>query len=166
MLQCTVLLTTPGKGGGSGSPRWSPTMVHAPNLTLPLAHYSLAPAGLGSELERYLSASLAAGTQSNLRTAMKHFDAFIASQPQRPPLQHPRWVGDLEATLHNELTFMLFMVFLVKDGSRLAGTAINYCSLVRNHVAAVSGFPLASSTPRWKKLVRAVRKLHHRERRE
>ena len=124
------------------------------------------PAGLDLELERYLGASLATGTQSNLRTALRHFEAFTAEQPAREPLQHPRWGGDLEATLHNELTFMLFMVWLVKDGKRLAGTAINYCSLVRNHVAAVSGFPLSSSTPRWKKLVRAVRKLHHRERRE
>ena len=61
---------------------------------------------------------------------------------------------------------MLFMVWLVKDGSRLANTALNYCSLSRTHLAAMLGFSLATQTPRWKKLVRAIRKSHRKERKE
>ena len=113
-----------------------------------------------------MEASLAPGTRSNLRTALRHFESFVDSQPQREVFQHPRWAGDLAATLHNEMTFMLFAVYLVRDGLRLAGTALNYCSLARSHIAAVSGFPFSTGSPRWKKLIRAIRKLHHRERRE
>lgn len=113
-----------------------------------------------------MGASLAPGTLSNLKTALGHFDRFTESMPMRQPIKEPRWVGDLAATLHNEMTFMLFMIWLVQDGKRLASTAMNYCSLARSHLASVLGFPLLSQSPRWKKLVRAVKKLHRRERKE
>ena len=118
------------------------------------------------KLRGYMGASLAPGTQSNLRTAMGHFDRFCASMSSRAPIREPRWTGDMAATLHNEMTFMLFMIWLVQDGSRQASTAMNYCSLARSHLASVLGFPLLSQSPRWKKLVRAIRKMHRKERRE
>ena len=113
-----------------------------------------------------MSESLAPSTQSNLKTALKHFERFTSSMPNRTPLRQPRWEGDLQATLHNEMTFMLFVIYLVQDGSRQASTAMNYCSLARTHLGAMAGFPLTSTSPRWKKLIRAVRKRHRRERKE
>ena len=124
------------------------------------------PAELRAELGRYMSNSLAPSTQSNLRTALNHFDRFTRTLPSRTPLQQPRWEGDLQAALHNEMTFMLFVIWLVRDGTRQASTAMNYCSLARTHLGSLAGFPLASRSPRWKKLIRAVRKTHRRERKE
>ena len=110
--------------------------------------------------------SLAPGTRSNLRTALNHFKRFLLTIPDREALQTPRYEGDLAASLHNEMTFMLFVIWLVKDSERLASTALNYCSLARTHLAAMAGFPLASKSPRWARLVKAVKKRHRRERKE
>lgn len=121
-------------------------------------------AGLLSDLHGYMAVSLAPGTQSNLRTGLNHFKAFVNDHLQGPPIIQPRFDGDREAILHNELTFMLFAVYLVRDKQRLANTALNYCSLVRTHLEALCGFPLRGDSPRWRRLVRSLRKQHTRER--
>lgn len=124
------------------------------------------PPELGQELLGYMESSLAPGTRSSLRTALCHFRRFIDTMPARTALQVPRWEGDLHAILHNEMTFMLFLVYLVEKGKRQASTALNYCSLARSHLASAAGFSMTSQTPRWKKLVRAIKKAHRRERKE
>lgn len=111
-----------------------------------------------------MSSSLAASTRSNLRTAANHFDLFVRRTQPRQPFRQPRWEGDLQATLHNEETFMLFAIHLIGGSSRQANTVLNYCSLLRTHFATLLGFPLASVSPRWKSLVRAIKKRHTRER--
>ena len=142
------------------------SLLFLPTAALTGANEAGVPAEMQRVLHRYMRNSLAVSTQSNLRTALKHFEAFIGTIPNRSPLKQPRWDGDLSAALHNEMTFMLFLAHLVKDGSRLANTALNYVSLARTHLASMAGYPLATKSPRWKKLVKAIKKAHTSERKE
>ena len=147
--------------------RLQPSPGCLPPLTNPLPPPLVrSPTELYEDLNSYLASALAPGTQSNLRTALKHFDTFLVTQPHRQPFVTPRWDGDMEASLHNEMTFMLFAIYLAREDKRQASTVLNYCSLARSHISSVVGFPLTTGTPRWKRLTRALRKRHRRERRE
>lgn len=68
---------------------------------------------------------------------------------------------------------MRFAVYLLglrskgKLGGVAANTVLNYCSLVRNHLATMGGAPLMKTdTPRWKRFAVSLKKAHPRERRE
>ena len=62
---------------------------------------------------------------------------------------------------------MRFAVYLLSLRNAMqASTALNYCSLVRNHLAALIGVPLSSRSVRWRRLAKALKKAHTRERRE
>lgn len=149
---------------------------HAQDLTAPafpvVVYSGKSPStDLDAQLHSYLAQSLAPGTQSNLRTGLSHFRRFRELYGARAHLSIPRWGGDLQTEIQNENVFMRFAVYLLSlnRGARSgiqASTALNYCSLVRNHLAAIAGVSLNSKSPRWKRLARALKKQHTRERKE
>ena len=89
--------------------------------------------------------------------------------PERQPFRFPAFSGDLYAGLHNECTLMLFAMYLVDKAlsgrARQASTVLSYCSLLRTHLAVEFGIPLTASSPRWRKLAKALQRLHQGERR-
>ena len=79
----------------------------------------------------------------------------------------------MRAQTDNEDVFMRFAVYLLslnggnQRGGMTANTALNYCSLVKNHLATGQGVPLMKTdTPRWKRLAKSLKKSHVHERRE
>lgn len=137
-----------------------------------------AGSGLGqlqAAVDSFVEGALADGSKGVLGTALRHFARFEAEVgPQREMFLMPAFLGDIAATLHNELTFMLFASFLAiehapqaLDGyQRSADTVLAYVSAVRSHFSLLLGVPLTQGMPRWRRFVRGLRKSRARERRE
>lgn len=110
----------------------------------------------------------AAGTRSALRTALGHWEAFTRAHSHRPAVLIPRYMGDLQASLHNEYTMVLFAAFLsrprVGGASLQANTILAYCSHVRSHIATHLGVPIATDTTRWRRMAKGVKRHLHEER--
>ena len=156
-------------------PRLSRDRVAAPDTAGGQPSPTPAPAGDAGELANLtafvgdmLQQATTLSTKKALATALRHFDSFLSAASDRKPLVTPRYTGDIQATLYNEETFMLFAAYLATTPSkrknsralkpRTADTILNYVASVRSHLAALNGFLLTSELPRWKRFVRGLRR--------
>lgn len=110
-----------------------------------------------------------AASQRSVDTAMRAFFAFQRHvAPQRPVLlMTPKYAGDLEASLHNEFSLMLFATFCWKGGLAPSSTA-TYTSLVKNNLGVKFGWKLtcAESETRLPRLLKGLKRTETRVRRK
>jgi hypothetical protein len=124
---------------------------------------------LCEEAQSLIGKSYTEGTQKNVATAMRAWHAFQADYFHARPimLRQPEFAGDLRASLHNEISMMLFVVFCWRGGLAPSSSA-TYASLVRNELGANLGWKLTcrEAETRLPRLLRGLRKFDKRRRRK
>lgn len=91
---------------------------------------------------------------------LRVLESFLRTTPGRTPWLHPERHGDAAADAHNTHTMMLFAVHAANTGRRSATTVLQYCSLLRAHVALTHGITIPSTGRAWKRLAQALRRRH------
>ena len=115
------------------------------------------------EIEQLIEEGHAPSTRRAVATARRSWDAFVdAVAGERPdPIWEPGEYGmSLRASLHNEITLMMYAAWLVRLGL-LASTASTYLSLTRVSMEAELGWRLTlrDQETRLPRMMRALRRM-------
>ena len=120
-------------------------------------------ATLLQEIQELVTEAHAASTQRVAASARRSWDAFLdETRGERPtPVYGPGEYGlTMRASLHNEITLMMFAAWLIRLGLQ-ASTASSYLSLVRTTLEAQLGWALTvrAQEMRLPRLMRALRRM-------
>ena len=115
------------------------------------------------EIERLVAEGHAPATRRAVASARRSWDAFVDSLAEERPdaIWEPGEYGmSLRASLHNEITMMMFAAWLVRLGLQ-SSTASTYLSLVRVSLEAELGWKLTlrDQETRLPRMMRALRRM-------
>ena len=115
------------------------------------------------------AAAYAKSTHRAIRAAMGAMEDFHACvRDERPVLfLAPSFAGDLHASLHNEMSLMMFGAWMVMNGLA-ASTTITYLSLCKTNLGMQFGWCLTckEAEMRLPKMLKGIRKMHKRVRKK
>jgi hypothetical protein len=124
---------------------------------------------LTADAHSLLGKSYTLASKRSIATAMRAWYTFIADYTQSRPqmLRMPTFHGDLTASMHNELSLMLFVVWCWRGGLA-PSSAATYTSLVRNQLGTSFGWKLTckDAEMRLPRLLRALRRTENRVRKK
>ena len=116
-----------------------------------------------------MAAAYAPSTHRAIRAAMGAWDDFATSVAQTRPvlLTNPRWAGDMQASLHNEMSLMMFAAWMVANGLA-ASTTGTYISLVKTKLGVQFGWALTCKEMemRLPRLLKGIKRQHKRIRKK
>ena len=144
----------PTKGRRGRRPRWAAALTQAGAIEV---------SELLADIEELVALGHAASTQRVAASARRSWDGFVDSIAEERPdaIWEPGEYGmTLRASLHNEITLMMFAAFLVRLGLQ-ASTATTYLSLVRTTLETELGWKLTTrdQETRLPRMMRALRRM-------
>ena len=124
---------------------------------------------LAATIAELAAAAYAPSSQRAIKAAMGAWRDFEAVMREERPdlLLAPRFAGDMEASLHNETSLMMFAAWMLKQGLA-ASTVGTYLSLVKTNLGTTFGWALTCKEleMRLPKLLKGIRRMHKRIRKK
>ena len=107
-------------------------------------------------------------SQSTVNSAMRAFEAFVKQlgDKRTPVFKTPKFLGDLEASIWNEITILLFASWLY-DLTYAASSVATYASLVKSNIGFQVGWKLTSkeAETRLPRFLRGIKRIKGKGRR-
>ena len=120
-------------------------------------------AQLSATIAELVAAAYAPSSLRAIKAAMGAWRDFEAEMREERPnlLLEPRFAGDMEASLHNETSLMMFAAWMVKQGLA-ASTTGTYLSLTKTNLGTTFGWALTCKEleMRLPKLLKGIRRMH------
>lgn len=115
------------------------------------------------------AAAYAPSTKRAITAAMGAWEDFRTMMAEERPvlLKVPSFAGDMEASLHNETSLMLFAAWMIEQGLA-ASTVGTYMSLTKTNLGMMYGWALTCREleMRLPKLLKGIRRMHKRIRKK
>ena len=92
-------------------------------------------------VQELVGASYADSSQTVIRSAMSGWGKFSRAYPERSMLSTPAFAGDLDASIHNEMSLMMCGAWFLENGLQ-PSTISTYLSLIRTNLGAHLGWRL------------------------